>query len=32
MFASLGPEVSAVIERRYGKKVLDEHSFFDLHW
>lgn len=32
MFASLGPEVSAVIERRYGKKVLDGHSFFDLRW
>lgn len=31
MFASLGPDVGAVIERRYGKKVLDENSFFDLH-
>ena len=29
MFASLGPEVSAVIERRYGRKVLDDHSFLD---
>jgi alkylation response protein AidB-like acyl-CoA dehydrogenase len=27
MFASLGPEVSAVIERRYGRQVLDDHSF-----
>lgn len=32
MFASLGPEVSAVIERRYGKKVLDERPFLDLRW
>jgi alkylation response protein AidB-like acyl-CoA dehydrogenase len=29
MFASLGPEVSAVIERRYGRQVLDDHSFID---
>jgi alkylation response protein AidB-like acyl-CoA dehydrogenase len=29
MFASLGPEVSAVIERRYGRQVLDDHSFLD---
>jgi alkylation response protein AidB-like acyl-CoA dehydrogenase len=29
MFASLGPEVSAVIERRYGSRVLDDHSFLD---
>ena len=29
MFASLGPEVSAVIERRYGRRALDDHSFFD---
>jgi alkylation response protein AidB-like acyl-CoA dehydrogenase len=32
MFASLGPEVGAVIERRYGKRVLDERSFLDLRW
>lgn len=32
MFASLGPEVSAVIERRYGKRVLQEHSFLDSPW
>jgi alkylation response protein AidB-like acyl-CoA dehydrogenase len=29
MFASLGPEVGAVIERRYGRQVLDDHSFLD---
>nr|WP_249812121.1 acyl-CoA dehydrogenase family protein [Bradyrhizobium sp. 188] len=29
MFASLGPEVSAVLERRYGKLVL-ENKFFQL--
>jgi alkylation response protein AidB-like acyl-CoA dehydrogenase len=29
MFASLGPEVSAVIERRYGRRALDDYSFFD---
>jgi len=29
MFASLGPEVSAVIERRYGRQVLADHSFLD---
>jgi alkylation response protein AidB-like acyl-CoA dehydrogenase len=27
MFASLGPEVSAVIERRFGKQVLESASF-----
>lgn len=27
MFATLGPEVSAVIERRYGRRVLGDHSF-----
>ncbi len=29
MFASLGPEVSAVIERRYGRRALGDHSFLD---
>ncbi len=32
MFASLGPEVSAVIERRYGKQVLDEQTCLELPW
>lgn len=32
MFASLGPEVSAVIERRYGKRVLQEQSPLDPPW
>jgi len=32
MFASLGPEVSAVIERRYGKRVLQEQSFLGVQW
>lgn len=32
MFATLGPEVGAVIERRYGKLVLQEHSFLDGQW
>jgi len=29
MFASLGPEVSAVIERRHGHQALQESSFLD---
>lgn len=32
MFASLGPEVSAVIERRLGKQVLQERPFTDALW
>jgi alkylation response protein AidB-like acyl-CoA dehydrogenase len=32
MFATLGPEVSAVIERRYGKRALQEQSFLDSPW
>jgi alkylation response protein AidB-like acyl-CoA dehydrogenase len=32
MFASLGPEVNAVIERRYGRGVLEDHSFLDGRW
>lgn len=30
VFASLGPEVSAIIERRYGKLALGAESFLDL--
>ena len=30
MFASLGPEVTAVIERRYGKLILQAESVSDL--
>jgi alkylation response protein AidB-like acyl-CoA dehydrogenase len=30
MFGSLGPEVSAVIERRYGRQALGDQSFIDL--
>jgi alkylation response protein AidB-like acyl-CoA dehydrogenase len=30
MFASLGPEVSAVLERRAGKQALEAHSFLDV--
>ena len=29
MFGPLGPEVSAVIERRYGRQALGERSFVD---
>lgn len=32
MFASLGPEVSAVIERHYGQQALQERSFLDEPW
>lgn len=30
VFASLGPEVSAVIERRYGRQALEAGSFLDI--
>jgi len=32
MFATLGPEVSAVIERRLGKQALQERPFTDALW
>jgi alkylation response protein AidB-like acyl-CoA dehydrogenase len=32
MFASLGPEVSAVIERRAGRQALQQRSFLDSCW
>jgi len=30
MFGSLGPEVSAVIERRYGRDALADRPFVEL--
>ena len=32
VFGPLGPEVSAVIERRLGTRALDDESFLDPWW